>query len=198
LKVTKGKNKTVALANWDSEVKIELKSFFNNSSVKLIKTTQGKLFTLLWKGNLDILNGDMPNPSPPLFLKDVKEQIKGKAAKNLFEKKVIEYFRIAKNKNYFISICDPTNKNSLEHHLNVFSALKEEYACQLFKLTPKESGFKNWENISPVISTHIYVIEKGEYSDIFETLKHVLYKPSSNSVKNNFSLSTHGILGPEK
>lgn len=198
LRVTKGKNKTVVLANWDSEVKIELKSFFNNSPAKLIKTTQGKLFTLLWKGNLEILNDDMPNPSPPLLLKDVKKQIKGKVEKNLFENKVIECSRIAKNKYYFIFVCDPTNSNSLEHHLNVLSALKEEYGCQFFRLTPKESGFKEWEKISPVIDTHLYAIEKGAYADIDETLKRELYRPLKGSKTDRFRLSAHGILGPEK
>jgi len=183
LRVTKGKSETVALANWNSEVKIELKKFFDESSVQLIKTTQGRLFSLLWKGSLEILNEDQPNPSAPLFLKNVKEKLK---------ETVSECEKRADNKPYFIMAYDPTNDTSLRHHLGVFSALKNDFGCELFQLSPKDSGFKDWEKISPVICTNLYVIDKGGYDDIFKTLKEALYEGK----KDRFRLKTHGILGP--
>ena len=154
-----------------------------------MRTTKGRLFSLLWKGNLEILNEDNPSPPPPLLLKDVKT--------NLTET-VNECERIAGNKPYFIMAYDPTNKVSLQKHMGIFSALKNDFGCELSQLTPKDSGFKSWENISPVIYTNLYVIDHGGYDDIMKTLKKVLYKPSKGAKQERFRLLTHGILGPVK
>ena len=185
LRVTKGKSDTVALANWNSEVKIELKKFFDEPSVQPINTTQGRLFSLLWKGSLEILNEDQPDPSPPLLLKDVKK---------VLEETVRECEKIVDNRPYFIMAHDPTNDVSFKHHLNIFSGLKKDFGCKLFQLAPENSGFKAWEKISPVICTNLYVIDKGGYDDISKTLKKELYKGKGE--KDGFRLRTHGILGP--
>jgi len=187
LRVTKGDKKSVAIANWDSEVIFELKNFVDKNPIQLIKTNQGRLFTLLWKGDLGILNEERPDPSPPLFLKDVKKKLVETVS-------VCE--KIAGNKPYFIVAYDPTNDVSLQHHLVVFPALKKDFGCELFQLSPKDSGFKIWEKVSPVICTNLYIIDKGGYDDILKTLKRVLYKPSKGATKSRFRLLTHGILGP--
>ena len=184
--VTKGEKESVPIANWNSEVIIELKDLSDESPVQLIETTQGKMFTLLWKGDLKILIKDEPIP-PPLFLKDVKKKLK---------ETVGVCKTIANGRLYYIMAYDPTNEVSRQKHLKVLSTLLAEHGCNLFQLTPEESGFKGWENISPVICTKLYVVYRGGYNDILETLKKVLYKPSAESKRGNFRLSTHGILEP--
>ena len=91
---------------------------------------------------------------------------------------------------------DPTNEVSLKKHLNVFSALKKGFGCELYQLTPKAVGFKKWEEICPVIYINVYVIDKGECEDISRTLKKILYNPAKGAKTDQFRLSTHGILGP--
>jgi len=189
LRVTKGKSETVALANWKSEVKIELNQFTNNEPIKRIETTQGRLFTLLWKGYLEILNDGEPEPPPPLFLKDVK--------KKLIET-VEKCEQIADGKPYFIMAHDPTNKVSLQKHIDILSILKTYFGCDLIQLPPKKVGFNNWEKISPVICINLYVIGKNEPNNIFSSLKKVLYKPLESKKKDSFSIAAHGILGPNK
>jgi len=189
LRVTKGKSETVPLANWNSEVKIELKKFFDESPIQLIKTTQGRLFSVLWKGDLEILNEDKPDPSPPLFLKNIKKQLK---------ETVSECEKIANKRPYFIMAHDPTNEVSLQKHLRIFPALSNNFGCELFQLTPEDSGFKSWEKIFPVICINLYIIDKGGYNDILKTLKKVLYNPSKGTTKDSFRLSTHGILKLEQ
>ena len=198
MKVTKGDSESVALANWQSEVRIELKINSSNSAAQLIRTTQGKLFTMFWKGDVNILNEDKSDPTPPLFLKDVKDLIKDKTEKKIFESRVVERCRVPKNVNYFLMIYDPTNKVSREHNLNIKSALEEKYDCQIFQVSPEEAGIIKSEKISPVISVKVYVIKNSEYTDIYETLKKVLYNPSKDSKKDNFDLFKHGILGSTK
>jgi len=189
LKITKGESATVASANWNSEVVIDVKKFFDETPSQVIKTTQGRLFSLLWKGDLEIFNKDRPDPSPPLFLKDVKKRLK---------ETVSECKKIAGDRPYFIMAYDPTNDVSFHHNLNVLSALKNDFGCKLSQLTPRESGFKEWEKFFPVISTNLYVLDKGEYDAIFKTLKQILYKPLKGAKKDMFRLSAHGILGPDK
>jgi hypothetical protein len=187
LRITKGKSVSAASANWYSEVVIDFKKIFDEAPSQLIKTTQGRLFSLLWKGDLEILNKDKLDPLPPLFLKDLRKRL---------TETVSECESIAGNKTYFIMAYDPTNDVSLRHHLGTLSALRKHFGCELSQLTPKDSGFKEWEKISPVICTNLYVLNKGGYDEVFKTLKQVLYKPSRGAKKDMFRLSAHGILGP--
>jgi hypothetical protein len=189
LRVTKGKSESVALANWNSEVKIELKEFANDKPIERIVTTQGKLFYLLWKGNLKILNNDAPDPPPPLFLKDVKKKL---------VEVVVKCEKIAAGKSYFIMAHDPTNKVSIQKNIDILSVLNTDFGCDLIQLPAKKAGFISWEKVSPVICINLYVIDKGEHSDIFTSLKKVLYKPLNNKKKDSFRISAHGILGQKK
>ena len=185
VRITKGKSATVASANWNSEVVIDFKKFFDDTPSQIIKTTQGRLFSLLWKGDLEIFNENKLDPPPPLFLKDVRKRLK---------ETVSECERIAGNRPYFIMAYDPTNDVSLQNHLKILSALEKDFGCKLSQLTPKDSGFKEWVKISPVIYTNLYVLDNGGYDDILRTLKKVLYKGK----KDKFRILTYGILGPDK
>jgi len=183
LRITKGKSDTITSANWYSEVVIDFKKFFDEAPSQIIKTTQGRLFSLLWNGDLEIFSEDKSDPPLPLFLKDVKKRL---------TETVSECERIAGNRPYFIMAYDPTNDVSHQHHLEILSALRKDFGCKLFQLTPKDSGFKEWEKISPVIYTNLYVLDSGGYDGILKTLKKVLYKGKINK----FRILTHGILGP--
>lgn len=185
LRITKGKSATAASANWYSEVVIDFKKFIDDTPGQLIKTTQGRLFSLLWKEDLEIFNEDKLDPPPPLFLKDVRKRL---------AETVSECERIAGNRPYFIMAYDPTNDVSLKHYLGIYSALRKDFGCELSQLTPKDSGFKEWGKISPVICTNLYVLNKGGHDDILRTLKKVLYKGK----KDKFRILTYGILGPDK
>jgi len=185
LRITKGKSASAASANWYSEVVIDFKKFIGDTPSQIIKTTQGRLYSLLWKGDLEIFSEDKPGPPPPLFLKDVRKML---------AETVSECERIAGNRPYFIMAYDPTNDVSLQHHLKILSALEKDFGCKLSQLTSKDSGFKEWEKISPVICTNLYVLDNGGYDDVLRTLKKVLYKGK----KDKFRILTYGILGPDK
>lgn len=185
LRITKGENDTVASANWRSEVVIDLKKFFNKAPSQIITTTQGRLFSLLWKGDSEIFNENKPDPSQPLFLKDVRMRLK---------ETVSECERISGNRPYFVMAYDPTNDVSFQHHFKILSTLEKEFGCKLYQLTPKDSGFKEWDKISPVIYTNLYILDDGRYEDILRTLKNILYRGK----KGKFRISTYGILGPDK
>ena len=179
----------LAKANWNSEVKIELIDFSNETSPKLITTTQGRLFSLLWKGKFEILDANKQNPPPPLFLNDIK-----KKNNKILREALPSCNKIALNNSFFVLAYDPTNEVSRKKHLEILDALNREYGCKFYQLDPRKSGFEHWDNVFPVISINLYVIEKGGYEQIERSLKKVLYKPSKETKKDRFRLSVHGIL----
>jgi len=187
--VTIGEKKSVVKTNWKSEVAIELIGFSNEPFNRKIVTTQGRLFVLLWKGDLEVLDVKKPNPPTPIFLQDVKKKL---------EETIPVCNKIADNKSYFTMAYDPTNEVSRKKHLKVLDALNREYEYRFYQLSAKESGFRHWDDIFPVISTNIYVIEQAEYKEIEKALKKVLYTPSKGAKKGQFNLRTHGILESHK
>ena len=190
IRVTKGKSESVALANWTSEAIIEFHKLQDKIPYQMIQTTQGRIFSLLWKGEPGILNKEMPEPSPPLFLQDVKKVVADTSC---------SCRKIAGYKPYFIMVHDPTNEVSLKKHSDIFSTLKNKFGCELYQVNPENSGFKEWDKISPVICTNLYVIGAGNCDDIERELKTVLYKPTKGAGKDKFKLKTHGrFFGTEK
>ncbi|MFH1984725.1 MAG: hypothetical protein ABIL58_23030 [Pseudomonadota bacterium] len=187
LRVTKGDTASVASSNWNSEVRIELRNFSDDKSAQIIETTQGALFSVLWKGGVSWLFG--PQPLLPIFLKDLTD--KKQARLYEAERRCKEE---AKGAPYFIMACDPTKDISQKKHRDVLSILSEKFDCEFFQFSPKESGLNDWEKVFPVIKIHLYVIHEARYDELLGTLKDVLYKQLPNSTNDNFKIHRHGIL----
>ncbi|MFQ5470788.1 MAG: hypothetical protein ACE5EH_10855, partial [Gammaproteobacteria bacterium] len=72
-------------SNWCSEVRIDLYKNLERVGVGQIQTTQGRLYTALWKGNLEVLEKEYQEPPIPLTVQDVTRNLEqaSKKAKEL-------------------------------------------------------------------------------------------------------------------
>ena len=179
--------KSVLSRNWNSEVRLDLCENSTKVGQGLIYTTQGRLFTLLWKGDLNVLDTNTVNPEPPMIAMQVKKELKKKFVD--IQPKVIE---IVDSSSIFVMVYDAAS------HLlkGKYDDLLQQLSCKPERLSPREAGLKNWREISPTIE--ILLFQSGDLSeaDFEDKLKQALYKPSLNKKtdKENFKISGHGIL----
>lgn len=188
--------RSVFKQNWPSKAELELTDYFENTKQSL-KTTQGRLFTLLWKGKIDVLSTTADEPTMPFLLDYLKVR---KEHRNKLEGSIPHFEKLLQdrpeNKTFFIMAHDLVNDVSdLKYH-TVKSALEADFAVQEMRRQPKQVGIPNGESLLPTIFVVCFALEEQSYEKIAEKLKQVLYKPSKESKKetDRFKLDRHGLL----
>ena len=171
--------------NWASEVYFELQSLHDNSIPKYIRTTQGRLYSALWHGDLSIVDKDAPEPKLPLQLREVTKKL---------EQTVSFAKELAGANPVFVMARDLSNNISRIKHRKVKSALHSHYGASNHAFVPKKAGVKNWERVAPTIDVVFYIMKPAEHDDIHERLKSQLYVSAKEAKKDRFRLSTHGML----
>ena len=170
----------VQKSNWDSEVVLEL--FYPNTKKKeIITTTQGRLFTFLWKDNIEVLYGNEPL-LPPLF----------NARKSLLD--IDENFinnKLPENSVGFAFFYNPTSDILIDKLNNIKNATSEYELEELtFSIEKSCEKLENENGIYPLLSTKLLLFKNAKYDDIFELIKNAVYK----GTQDRFSINTHGLL----
>lgn len=175
--------------NWSSEARLELTDYENNRAKKYVYTTQGRLFTLLWRGDLDVLDMNAQEPSCPLLLSDAKNRLKDTFCK--FQKKALEKMS---DPVLFAMPYDSVNAALEEKYLKISNKLKNTFDFICIELTPEEAGVCDWQDLSPTISFKCFSINTTDLQKVCDILKDVLYKSLNDSSKNRFDINRHGLL----
>jgi len=172
--------KSAMLSHWDSEVIFE---FFypKTKEKKVTKTTQGRLFTFLWKDNLEIFYDTKPL-LPPLTKIDVKS-----IDKKFFKEK-IPFGNVG-----FVLPYNPIN-DILVWKLNEIKKLSSKYDFEELTFSIEESCIirkteKDYE-IYPLLKTKLLLYRNARFQEVYELIKSAVYK----GTKDKFSIETHGIL----
>jgi len=179
---------SVQLENWNSNVRFELMNI-KEKKKKLIETTQGALFSLLWKGDFHYIELENSLVEPPLFLKDIK-----KNHNSILKEAIPKCKKLASGRIFFIMPYDPTNDVSMKKHQDLNEALFRMQKLKLIQLSLEESGLIKWEQVFPVITIDLFIFEDDNIEEIELIIKNLFYKPTTTSKRQAFKLSTHGIL----
>ncbi len=169
--------------NWSSEVRLDL--YKNLIRIKSITTTQGKLYTALWKNNLKALE---PNKSLsiPIRLKQVMAMLKEAPH---------ELSNYSKGHLTFVLPRDISNPVSKVKYQKVYSALNPHLQPDgPIILSPKEADFPNCENIAPTIDIVLFTVKLSDEEELAELIKSAVYVPTKNAKKDMFRLASHGII----
>jgi len=171
--------------NWNSDVFFELVNHRKSVTTEYIRTTQGRLYSALWHGDLSLLDKEQPHPELPIQLRVVKKNLKDTIpfAKDL-----------AGSNPVFVMVRDLSNKISTIKHLTVKGTLHYKFGAVNHCFNVGKTGIRNSNQISPTIDIVFYVMEKGKHQDIHDALKTKLYTPAKNAKKDMFRLNTHGLL----
>ena len=175
----------VFTSNWKSEVRVELYRHFEIVGVGQIETTQGRLYTALWKGDITLLKRDADEPQIPLTVQQV--------TRNLTEasdtaKKLSTKFPI------FVMARDMSNPISRDKYFKIFSKMEKHLSGEPELLHPKLAGFNDWANIAPTIDIAFFLTSGVSAAQIHNLVKEAVYVPAKDATKDMFRLSAHGAI----
>ncbi|MBT3881302.1 MAG: hypothetical protein HON76_07700 [Candidatus Scalindua sp.] len=207
-KNTSEDNASVFKANWNTTVKVEfvIGSKPNNKD-KFIYTTQGRLFTLLQTGNIEVLNKDNEIPKIPLFVAELKKHINNDAIE-LIKKNVDEDFD---KPNLVIMAYDATNDALVDKFKSIFYSL-HEFKPKVIDLSLSKFASLEKYHFHPTLSIKSIVIDSNSPEKIRDIIKKVLWpkRDSKNATKsfcniidrtrsvssNSFKLRNHTLFIP--
>jgi len=171
--------------NWGSEVRVDIYENGARSNVAQIRTTQGRLYTALWKGDLEILDVRQPEPEIPLKIQSVVRKLKC----------VVDFLPALSDEHpLFITARDMTNPVSRDKYLRLSSLLKQYMEEPPKMYSPHEVGIKASKDIAPTVEVVFFRVAKLGRDRLLEEIKSLLYRPSKKSGKDGFRLSAHGVI----
>jgi hypothetical protein len=204
--------------HWESPVQLDLAQG-DGSPPRRLDTTQGRLFTCLWHGDLAVLEAS-GRLDPPLLLADLQRALEaslpalrrvlGGAAKKRGGKDASALL--------FVIALDRASDASLAKADSIATALAARFEIRSCDATPAEADIPDAERHHPALAVRGIRIEQADPDTVTEVLKAVLYSPGakprasesdegeeaapvSDGAKetgrtDRFSLARHGLLAP--
>ncbi len=183
-------NESTFSENWDSEVVFDF-YYYPSLEKKEIKSTQGRLYSFLWKGDDRYILTKSSPVEKPIMLKKV------------FKNNSDYQFEITKKVNpksdfifYFpIDVANEQYNEKTQKIIRSFKHNSNSITYNLKSYTLQELNLNLAINFCPTIQFMVFEID-GSSTVINEALKSALYTPSKNkkSDKEYFRLKSHGIL----
>lgn len=175
---------TIFENNWTTKIKLDFYDGTNKTTPRQITTTQGRLYTTLWKGDISTLTDRNPHPPIPDRLKIVLKQIGSvqSIVKQRSEGKLI-----------FVIPIDHSNRASQFKLSRIHQGLGSNL-YKLFFLTPLESGIQNAESVAPTIAIACFLVSRITKEDLHECVKKMVYNPSKYAKTDQYKISAHGAI----
>lgn len=184
---------TIFSDNWKRPVQLDLWEYPSKTK-KSLSTTQGRLYTALWKGDLKVLNLGVPEPPVPIFPRDILKKLPST------EPAVLQkYSQNLKHPVIFLMPFDETRDLFREKRQNIEIRLRHDFSYQLHLVAPQDLGISQDRDYIPTLEVACFVLDTSESVRVYECLKSALYVPSKERETNidRFRLETHGCLCPK-
>lgn len=186
--------------NWHSEVRVQEYAVESPSSDRLAKkgslvtTTQGRLYTAMWKGDASILDMNVAPPEMPCI--DTKElvrliEIQPEIKKNgvIIQERITET-RLGKSESValkrsggrlvFSLPFDRANETSYAKYRSIHSIVKNDIEEEPILLSAKEAGLNDLELIRPTLKVALFVMSTNSRKNLEEMIKKATYTPAKN------------------
>jgi hypothetical protein len=187
--------RNVFARNWRSEVKLNLLRYPSMTRDK-VTTSQGALYTLLWKGVIDVLNASVDSLPPPATLVELDHALEG-VSRGQLEKA----FPQATHGICFLTAFSHTHDISRSKRSLIEGALHQfgnnaHNGGHAVEFLPQDLGVDSEHVYLPTLRVCVYVVRTEQSAQVAEALKNVLHKPAKSAKKEQFRLRNHGILLP--
>ncbi len=175
---------SVFRSNWGSEVRLHVFEKMRQVESEVV-STQGRLYTALWHGDLSVLNPDIAEPIVPDGWREVLSRIES-------VRRVAESPRFGGS--VFTMPFDPASTLSREKHKSVVSQLATHLADGPVHLSPDEAGLSDPETVAPTVYVAFFPVRDLRVSELEDLVKAALYVPTKGAKNPNFRLSAHGAV----
>lgn len=184
-------------ANWGSPVSFELRNY-QAAAVESRRSTQGRLFSCLWKGDASLLaeSGGEP-PSPPLLGRDLHRALQASRDAVLAASGRV-LLQVAAPQLLYVSVLDRSSDASRAKASLVEAQLRTRFGVATAALTPGEASLPEAKRYHPALVLRCIGLDTSDEEVVHEALKGALYarsKASEAAPAGRFMLQRHGLLG---
>lgn len=178
--------------NWNAEVRLQKYECKTSKSKELspkddlITTTQGRLYTSVWKGDLDILNIDTEAPVMPT--------INAKEATSFLENTEKTALEKSKGKTVFVMPFDRSNSISNTKFSKIIETLKADLSEKPILLTAKKAGINDWELFLPTVDIALLITPKLDAKVLHDKVKKATYAKAKNTKREAYDIKKHGAI----
>lgn len=173
--------------NWNTKVCFDLYNH-NEDNKKEIETTQGRLYTALWKGDISLLEENADNPLIPQNFKLVTKRL---SEDSEVKEKALSYKLFGP---VFVMVRDYSNRTSVKKYEKVYSALSDYLSDNVLTIEPKHAGLNEWNKIAPTIDIAFFPTSNIEHEELEALVKKVFYVPTKGAKRDSYRLNNHGAI----
>lgn len=176
------------LNSWSDGIEIALTDH-GDGSTRLITSTQGRLYTTLWKGDTAILDSSAYKPEPPSMASAMRSEIP-KASQEFASRHSSSFA----GGHAFLFAVDHALIQQLLKSRTVEGALRTLGEVEVLTASPAEMRIPG--AYRPTILLHSFAIQIDDRKPIEKALKARLYSPAKNRKTDvdRFNLRQHGHL----
>lgn len=172
------------LANWQSEVELELVDLATGA-IEACRTTQGRLFTALWKGGDALMRGAGEDPPLPRSARELAQALRdGELA--------LAFPPTRRKGARFAFVVDLSSDASIAKARLVADAITALGRVERIDLDPEAAGARDADRFHPTLIVRVLFVEGAATEAVESALKRVLY--GGRSEGERFAVSRHGLL----
>ncbi len=175
--------------NWNMTVEFNLTDH-RAGKTRAITTTQGRLYTLLWKGDLSSIVAKSPSPTVPTLPMDILRDLP----------KALDHVRgrlpeVSNGGVIFLMPFDLT-RQLLRSKFRKVEAELAQFEADMCLVSPSDAGLESEKGFAPTVSIACFMVQSAPVNDVEKALKQALYMPAKNkkTAVERFRLGAHGHL----
>jgi hypothetical protein len=194
------------LVNWEAPIRFEMCDY-RSGRVETLKSTQGRLFSCLWKGDPALLAADDPgreSPPPPALARELQ---------NVLEQALPAIRRAASGTGpldgalIFAFVVDESSEPSLAKQRAILAALRHSHRTHEIDLSPRDAGLPGASGFHPALRVRGCLVEAASEQTVQSQLKSALYGSTRSAAaesagvaaeaaptSDRFRLERHGLL----
>ena len=202
--------------HWGTPVTIEI-GVLRPSSKRVVRCTQGRLFTCIWRGDPALLQEVVPGTAealpPPGRARDLQKRLETAVPALRRASR-----RDPRKSTAFVCVVDEASEASLAKARAIAAALSGEPATgapgrgsrraapstgsvEIVDLAPAEAGIPSGEGFHPTLRVRAFVVETREPEGVEARLRRALYGGGRGAgdgepAPDRFKLERHGLLVP--
>jgi hypothetical protein len=187
-------------ASWETPVMLELHRAAGERAERLA-STQGRLFSCLWRGGLEWLAMDVAAPAPPLGVRELHRRLA--EAVPACDARLARAAAGQRSLLLLVAQDDASEASRQKAHA-IESVLREAFAVEAASLAPAEAGVGGADVLHPALLVRAMALATGDPQVVEQKLAGLLYGgaggtagasgASGESKASRFSLSRHALL----
>ena len=174
--------------NWGTDCEVMLYGRGRMGKPTHIRTTQGRLYTALWTGDVAWLSASS-QPEVPAGVAELKTQLRRTAEIGSRLRRIGSWSSPA-----FVMPADVSNDLYREKKHSVEASVSPELKAAGWFVEGKTLIPDSKRPIAPTSGAYVFEAPALSQIDLFERIKAALYKPSPNAKKPRFQIARHGYI----